>query len=239
MVIQAYFRTLNDLEFSASRNESISCTAEAMSVRRFEVPDPALKSESYCTYLVAYEGRTRTGGLARATSPPSADHGAAARSPLAWRCICRAQWRCPAGWRRVRSLQRNKVAFDSAEALAAALNSPVRKEMRADYAALPKFWLRHALSDGDAGDPGRRDMTRLLRQHRTLTPRRAPSGRKSRYPLFGLGEGWRSRCARAGWSCCRSSSRRGERSRSGRLTSRLRSCMTTTAAGAARLRHRA
>jgi hypothetical protein len=36
-------------------------------------------------------------------------------------------------------MQRNKVAFDSAEALTAALNSPVRKEMRADYAALPPF----------------------------------------------------------------------------------------------------
>ena len=36
-------------------------------------------------------------------------------------------------------MQRNKVAFDSAEALAAALDSPARKEMRADFAKLPPF----------------------------------------------------------------------------------------------------
>jgi hypothetical protein len=49
------------------------------------------------------------------------------------------QWVCAPGWRRMECMQRNKVAFDSAEALTAALNSPVRKEMRADYAKLPAF----------------------------------------------------------------------------------------------------
>jgi hypothetical protein len=36
-------------------------------------------------------------------------------------------------------MQRNKVAFDSAAALTAALNSPERRAMRADYAQLPHF----------------------------------------------------------------------------------------------------
>ena len=36
-------------------------------------------------------------------------------------------------------MQRNKVGFDSAAALTAALNSPVRLEMRADYNRLPRF----------------------------------------------------------------------------------------------------
>jgi len=36
-------------------------------------------------------------------------------------------------------MQRNKVVFDSAEALTAALNSPVRDEMRADYKQFPSF----------------------------------------------------------------------------------------------------
>ncbi len=40
---------------------------------------------------------------------------------------------------RLRSLQRNKVAFDSPEALNAALDSPERRAMRADYAQLPPF----------------------------------------------------------------------------------------------------
>jgi hypothetical protein len=42
-------------------------------------------------------------------------------------------------WRRVDHMQRNRVAFDSAEALAAALASPVLDELRADSRALPPF----------------------------------------------------------------------------------------------------
>ena len=40
---------------------------------------------------------------------------------------------------RGRYLQRNKVAFDSRAALEAALASPVRSEMRADFAAFPPY----------------------------------------------------------------------------------------------------
>jgi hypothetical protein len=49
------------------------------------------------------------------------------------------EWRCPSHLRRVRHLQRNKVAFDSRAALAAALDSPVRREMRADFARFPPY----------------------------------------------------------------------------------------------------
>jgi len=48
-------------------------------------------------------------------------------------------WRCPPSLKRVRHLQRNKVAFDSVEALAAALDSPVRRDMRADFAQFPSY----------------------------------------------------------------------------------------------------
>ena len=36
-------------------------------------------------------------------------------------------------------MQRNKVVFDDAAALTAALNSPVRHEMRADFKNFPPF----------------------------------------------------------------------------------------------------
>jgi hypothetical protein len=36
-------------------------------------------------------------------------------------------------------MQRNKVVFDSPAALKAALSSPVRHEMRADFKAFPPF----------------------------------------------------------------------------------------------------
>ena len=42
-------------------------------------------------------------------------------------------------WPRANHMQRNKVVFDDAVALTAALNSPVREEMRADYRQVPPF----------------------------------------------------------------------------------------------------
>ena len=47
-------------------------------------------------------------------------------------------------------MQRNKVAFDSADALTQALNSPVRHDMRADFKTFPRFQRsEQALCDGD------------------------------------------------------------------------------------------
>jgi hypothetical protein len=42
-------------------------------------------------------------------------------------------------WRRVDYMQRNKVVFDDAASLNAALNSPVRDEMRIDFKQFPPF----------------------------------------------------------------------------------------------------
>src|SRR5688572_20557680 len=113
-----------------------------MNVRSFPVPDPRVRTAdgAYCTYLVAYEG-------------PAQDEAAwharylAHHPPIMARLpgireleVCLPlEWRCPPGLERARHMQRNKVAFDSAEALQAALASPVRAEMRRDYAALPRF----------------------------------------------------------------------------------------------------
>src|SRR5437763_361006 len=49
------------------------------------------------------------------------------------------EWRCPPALERARHQQRNKVAFDSASALGAALDSPVRRELRAAFARFPPY----------------------------------------------------------------------------------------------------
>jgi hypothetical protein len=51
----------------------------------------------------------------------------------------RLDWCSPTGWQRETAMQRNKVVFDSPEALTEALNSPVRHEMRADFRQFPPF----------------------------------------------------------------------------------------------------
>ena len=48
-------------------------------------------------------------------------------------------WPSALPWRRARHFQRNKVVFDDAAALTAALHSPIRHEMRADFHRFPRF----------------------------------------------------------------------------------------------------
>jgi uncharacterized protein (TIGR02118 family) len=51
----------------------------------------------------------------------------------------RLDWRTSLPWRQVDYMQRNKVVFDDADALTAALSSPIRREMRACYESFPPF----------------------------------------------------------------------------------------------------
>jgi hypothetical protein len=51
----------------------------------------------------------------------------------------RLDWISSVPWARMNFMQRNKVAFDSPEALTEALHSPVRHEMRADFKTFPPF----------------------------------------------------------------------------------------------------
>jgi hypothetical protein len=51
----------------------------------------------------------------------------------------RVDWIDAMPWPRVRYMQRNKLMFDSAEAITAAMNSPVRHQMRADFERFPPF----------------------------------------------------------------------------------------------------
>lgn len=140
LVLQLYFRTLPMLESAcAGALQSLKgrCELEAMLVRPFAVPEPKVPG---CTYLVAYEGEAED---------DNAWHGQYLQHhPALMACLpgirelevyTPVTWVSGMGWHRKTCLQRNKVAFDSAEALTAALHSPVREEMRADYLRLPRF----------------------------------------------------------------------------------------------------
>jgi len=140
LVLQFYFDSLALLEAAcdaALQPVRELCEVQAMQVLPFKVPEP---KAPVCTYLVAYEGKADDEKAWHA-------HYLANHPPLMARLpgireleiYLPVEWRSGPGWRRADCMQRNKVAFDSAAALTAALNSPVRKEMRADYAKLPAF----------------------------------------------------------------------------------------------------
>jgi uncharacterized protein (TIGR02118 family) len=118
-------------------------TQQAMVARGFPVPDRRVNAPPgalACTYLVHYPGAAEdlNAWLAYyiAHHPP-----VMARFPGIREIeICtRIDWCGFLPWPRVAYMQRNKVVFDSAAALTAALNSPVREEMRADFAKFPPF----------------------------------------------------------------------------------------------------
>lgn len=158
MVLQLYFPEVHELEAALSRNGHLKAlasqedfpglstadiTQQAMLVRRFAVPSSTRKDapeQPYCTYLVSYEGEA--GDL-------NAWHGHYLENHTRHMAMfpeirelevyTRLDWVSALPWPRVQFMQRNKVAFDSAEALTHALNSPVRHEMRADFRTFPKF----------------------------------------------------------------------------------------------------
>jgi hypothetical protein len=118
-------------------------TQQAMVTRSFAVPDPRFRTkpgERPCTYLVAYEGTAEN-------LPLWLSHYIAHHVPVMARfpgireleVYTRLDWCGFLPWRRVDCMQRNKVVFDDAAALTAALNSPVRHEMRADFRKFPPF----------------------------------------------------------------------------------------------------
>lgn len=158
LVLQLYFSELPDLEAAASRNGTLAAltsrnafpglssaevTQQAMMVRAFAVPEPARRNAPgtpYCTYLVSYEGEaedlnawldhyldSHTGHMARFPGIRELE------------VYTRLDWVSLLPWQRVNFMQRNKVAFDSPQALTDALHSPVRHEMRADFKSFPPF----------------------------------------------------------------------------------------------------
>ena len=152
LVLQAYFPTLEAMEAALAPGGHLAAlpdltggdaTHQAMAVRTFPVPDPAIRTapgQPHCTYLVAYEGEAESlnAWLTHyiASHPPIM-----ARFPgiRAIEIFTRIDWIDALPWPRAAAMQRNKVVFDSPDALTAALNSPVRHEMREDFHRFPPF----------------------------------------------------------------------------------------------------
>jgi hypothetical protein len=152
LALQLYFDDIAAMEAALAKGGHLQAlstlpaagaTQQAMLARAFAVPDPRFRTpagEPHCTYLVAYEGPAEDLNAWHA-------HYLASHPPIMARFpairqieICtRLDWVGFLPVLAAEQMQRNKVVFDDAEALTAALNSPVRHEMRADFKDFPKF----------------------------------------------------------------------------------------------------
>lgn len=150
-VLQCYFAELDALEaMLAPAGAAHACVArwqaagrrvvqQVMAVRRIALTGPAAAARS-CTYLVSYDGEA---------ADPNAwlahylDHHPPLMAQLpgirAIEIYTRVDYRTALPVPRADAMQRNKVVFDDADALACALASPVRLQMREDFDALPPF----------------------------------------------------------------------------------------------------
>ena len=156
LVLQLYFAQLPELEAALARDGHLSvllsrdefpalthadATAQAMLVRPFTVPEPSVATGyPYCTYLVSYEGEAED--LNAWLGHYLGKHiGHMTQLPglRELEVYTRLDWISVLPFPRVSYMQRNKVAFDCAEALTRALNSPARHRMREDYHAFPPF----------------------------------------------------------------------------------------------------
>lgn len=116
---------------------------QAMLTRSFPIPGAAFEVPAGTprfSYLVSYEGNAEDLNTwlrhYLAKHVPMMAHFPDIRQIE----VCtRLDWCGQLPWPRVDYMLRNKVVFDSAEALTAALHSPVRHEMRKDYHAFPRF----------------------------------------------------------------------------------------------------
>jgi hypothetical protein len=155
LAVQLYFRDIAALEAAVARDGHLAAlaapdslpslrgaavTQQAMLARAFPVPDARGVSAPGCCYLVTYEGAAEDQNAWVAHYIASHTAIMATFPGIREVEVCtRIDWCGFLPWPRVNAMLRNKVAFDDAAALTAALNSPVRHEMRADYQRFPAF----------------------------------------------------------------------------------------------------
>lgn len=154
--LQLHFPRLEDLEAACAPDGPLQglaaalpslagseATAQAFWRRTWEVPDPQVRTAEGalpCSFVVHYPGPAEDENAWHA-------HYMHGHPPLFQRLpgIRGIEILTPVDWvshlphRKVRHLQRNRVTFDSPEALTEALQSPVRHELRADFHTFPPF----------------------------------------------------------------------------------------------------
>ncbi|MFI5014027.1 MAG: EthD family reductase [Hyphomicrobiales bacterium] len=155
LALQLYFDELTELEEAIAANGHLQALAgpgawpslagakashQAMYARHFPVADGGMTGRSRCSFLVQYPGEAENFNA-------WLSHYIASHPPIMRRfpgirqieILSRVDWIDAMPFERVQPMQRNRVVFDSPEALTAALQSPVRHEMRADYHKFPPF----------------------------------------------------------------------------------------------------
>jgi hypothetical protein len=155
LVLQLYFEELTDLESALATDGHLlevarpgnfpslagsKATHQAMYARHFEVAEPAAKDKPRCSFLVSYPGEADDLNT-------WLNHYVASHPPIMRRfpgirqieLLSRVDWIDALPIERATAMQRNRVVFDTAQALTAALQSPVRHELRADYHRFPPF----------------------------------------------------------------------------------------------------
>jgi hypothetical protein len=158
LALQLYFLDIAALEAAVARDGHLAVlsapdalpslrgaavTQQAMLARAFPVPDAqsgTVSGEPGCSYLVTYEGAAEDQNAWNAHYIASHTRIMARFPGIREVEVCtRIDWCGFLPWPRADAMLRNKVVFDDADALTAALNSPVRHDMRADFGRFPAF----------------------------------------------------------------------------------------------------
>lgn len=158
LAFQLYFDAIAPLEAAAGRNGALQALAapgalpsvdrsgasqQAMLVRAHPVPDPVFRTPAGgfpCSDIIHYPGKAEDLnawlGFYFESHVPLMKRLPGIRE---LELYTRIDWVSALPWPKAEHMQRNKVVFDDADAATAALQSPIRAEMRADFLAFPPF----------------------------------------------------------------------------------------------------
>lgn len=156
LAMELYFDSIEALETALARDghlqgllstDAVQALAgaevqqQAMVVRKFkETPPQSDADRIFCSYLVHYPGKAED--LNEWLDYYVRNHPQVMQRFPGIREIevcSRMDWCGFLPWPRVDYMQRNKIALADVEALVAAINSPVRAEMTADFNQFPPF----------------------------------------------------------------------------------------------------